>query len=154
MDVSDKVFQQLYASAEEDFEYKPLCPIAQARIYNLLVNMTRPGSPAHSLIHNLETGNGALALYNLRREFSGERPTEQLSAITAFRSEPKQNPGQSVRSYILGCRKFYNRLIKLIPDANLSALSYLRGRDHRPTQSQRHQLWCTNPSNGPDIPVS
>ena len=132
LEYSDKVFQQLFASAEEDFEYKPLCPIAQARIYNLLVNMTRPGSPAHSLIHNLETGNGALALYNLRREFSGERPTEQLSAITAFRSEPKQNPGQSVRSYILGCRKFYNRLIKLIPDANqrwetLISASVMRG---------------------------
>ena len=37
LEYSDKVFQQLFASAEEDFEYKPLCPIAQARIYNLLV---------------------------------------------------------------------------------------------------------------------
>ena len=136
LEFSDRTFQQLFASAEHDFEWKPLCPIAQARIYNLLVNMTLKGSPAYNLIHNLEAGQGALALYNLRREFSQERPTEQLSLITAFRNEPRQNSGQSVRAYVLGCTKFYNRLQKMIPDPEkrwetLISASVMRGVSHQ-----------------------
>ena len=39
-----------------------------------------------------------------------------MQQIAAFQKEPKQQPGQSVQAYGLECKKFYNRLAKIVPD--------------------------------------
>ena len=105
---SDKVFSQIHAITEDDLVYKPLCNNAQSRIYQMLLEMTQKGSPAHQLINHIDAGKGSLAWYYLKQEFSCERATEKMAQITAFQKEPRQQPGQSVQAYGLECKKFYD----------------------------------------------
>ena len=53
----------------------------------------------------------------LNKEFAQRRPTEKLALITSYRKPPRQAPGQSVTSYFLGCKKYFERLESVTPDA-------------------------------------